>query len=69
MPINLPVGNVRSSEEAVVTQETVRPLREEEKDIILRALRITGGNKAEAAKLLKISTKTIYNKLASYEPE
>jgi len=42
------------------------PLREVEKEYILRSLRRNGGNKARTAELLGISEKTLYNKLNRY---
>lgn len=48
----------------------VRPLKETlemaEKEAILRAMRETGGNKLEAAKLLRISKSTFYEKWEKY---
>lgn len=41
-------------------------LSENEKETILEALHITNNNKTEAAKLLKINRKTLYNKLKLY---
>lgn len=41
-------------------------LSENEKDAIIAALERTGNNKSEAAKLLKINRKTLYNKLNLY---
>ena len=41
-------------------------LSENEKETILEALNRTNNNKTEAAKLLKINRKTLYNKLKSY---
>lgn len=40
---------------------------EGERDLILRALERTGGNKYRAAKLLKISRKMLYNKVEKYK--
>lgn len=40
-----------------------RSLAEVEREAIIRALGITGGNKARAARLLDISEKSIYNKM------
>ena len=39
---------------------------ETEKELILRTLRQTGNNKAEAARLLGLDVKTIRNKLKTY---
>ncbi|UCD34907.1 MAG: sigma-54-dependent Fis family transcriptional regulator, partial [Nitrospiraceae bacterium] len=44
-------------------------LFEVEKKAILEALDKTGGNKAEAARLLKIGLRTLYRKLKLYEEE
>ena len=54
--------------EADPTGEILRtPLAEIEKRHILRVLSSTGGNKTRAAKILGIDTKTLYNKLKSYQ--
>jgi DNA-binding NtrC family response regulator len=45
---------------------SVTPIREMERDMILRALDETGQDKRRAAQLLGISLKTLYNKLAKY---
>jgi DNA-binding NtrC family response regulator len=45
---------------------SVTPIREMERDAILRALEETGQDKRRAAQLLGISLKTLYNKLAKY---
>jgi two-component system response regulator AtoC len=45
---------------------SVTPIREMERDMILRALEETGQDKRKAAQLLGISLKTLYNKLAKY---
>jgi len=42
------------------------PLEEIERQMILRTLEKTGNNKTKAAELLKISLKTLHNKLNSY---
>jgi DNA-binding NtrC family response regulator len=39
---------------------------EVERELVLRTLELTGGNKTMAAKILKFSQKTLYNKLARY---
>lgn len=41
-------------------------LREAERQLILRTLRQTGGNKTKAARILKIAVRTLSNKLESY---
>ncbi len=48
------------------TSAPVTPIREMERDMILRALEGTGQDKRRAAQLLGISLKTLYNKLAKY---
>jgi DNA-binding NtrC family response regulator len=45
---------------------SVTPIREMERDLILRALDETSQDKRKAAQLLGISLKTLYNKLAKY---
>ena len=48
------------------TGASVTPIREMEREMILRALEETGQDKRRAAALLGISLKTLYNKLAKY---
>ncbi len=48
-----------------ITTENIR--EKMEKELILSMLRKTGNNKKRAAELLKISRKTLYNKLDKYE--
>jgi DNA-binding NtrC family response regulator len=45
---------------------SIVPIREMERELILRALGDTSGDKRRAAALLGISLKTLYNKLAKY---
>ena len=45
----------------------ILPFRDEEKRIIERALRITGGNIQQTAKALKLGRATIYRKLRKYD--
>ena len=40
-----------------------------EKDLILRTIDLTDGNKARAAEILGISLKTLYNRLERYQSE
>jgi DNA-binding protein Fis len=42
------------------------PLKEMEKNVILRALDQTNGNRTHAAELLGISVRTLRNKLTEY---
>ncbi len=44
-------------------------LREMERDAILKALSDTGNNRTRAAKILGLSTRTLFNKIKSYEEE
>ncbi len=44
------------------------PLAEAEKELVLKTLKFTEGNKTQAAKILGISLKTFYNKLERYGP-
>jgi DNA-binding NtrC family response regulator len=47
----------------------VKPLEEVEREHILRALEQTKGNRTQAASLLKISIRTLRNKLNEYKLE
>jgi DNA-binding NtrC family response regulator len=44
-----------------------RPLREVERELILKTLDLAGGNRLRAADILGISPKTLYNKLGRYQ--
>lgn len=46
-----------------------KTLRQVEKEHFLRALELAKGKKAEAAKLLGITVKSVYNKLEKYQLE
>jgi transcriptional regulator with PAS, ATPase and Fis domain len=50
----------------VPTTGTVRPLDEIEKEYILAALELNGGNQTHTAEQLKIGSATLYRKLKSY---
>ena len=50
----------------VATQGTVRPLDEIEKEYILAALELNGGNQTHTAEQLQIGSATLYRKLKSY---
>jgi len=43
-----------------------KSIEEQEKSLILKALNETNNNKSEAARILKMNRKTLYNKLAKY---
>ncbi len=45
----------------------IKPLEEIEREAILKALRLTKGNKTKAAELLGITVRTLRNKLKEYE--
>jgi DNA-binding NtrC family response regulator len=49
--------------------DAVKPLDEVEREHILRALDLTNGNRTQAAQLLKISIRTLRNKLNEYKLE
>jgi DNA-binding NtrC family response regulator len=64
---HLPDNVLRAAAPApAATGGSVTPIREMERDMILRALEETGQDKRRAAQLLGISLKTLYNKLAKY---
>jgi len=46
-----------------------RALREVERELILKTLDMTGGDRVHTAKILGISLKTVYNKLGRYLPK
>jgi two-component system response regulator HydG len=50
----------------VATTGTVRPLDEVEKEYILAALELNGGNQTRTAEQLRIGSATLYRKLKSY---
>ncbi len=64
---HLPENVLRTAEPArAESKGTVTPIREMERELILRALEETNQDKRRAAALLGISLKTLYNKLAKY---
>ena len=64
---HLPENILRATTPAPAAQRgSVVPIREMERDAILRALDETSQDKRRAAQLLGISLKTLYNKLAKY---
>jgi two-component system response regulator HydG len=62
----LPSEFFQSSEQKSTNQSNLA-LSDNEKEIILNALAKTQNNKSEAAKLLKITRKTLYNKIKLYD--
>jgi len=72
MPQDLP-ANVRMGE-AAVTTAALPPappatVREAEKDLIVRTLKETGGNRSEAARRMGMSRRTLHRKLHEYQLE
>jgi DNA-binding NtrC family response regulator len=64
---HLPENVLRATEPArPASKGSVTPIREMERELILRALEETSQDKRRAAALLGISLKTLYNKLAKY---
>jgi DNA-binding NtrC family response regulator len=71
MTAHEPMETVVATEEepiAIATNQpaAIVPLDELEKQAILSALRTTGGNRTKTADLLKISIRTLRNKLQEY---
>ncbi len=50
-------------------QVIIQKIREVEKDLIIKTLEQTGGNRTKAAEILGITRKTLQNKLKEYELE
>jgi two-component system response regulator HydG len=68
-PADLPL-NIQALADDLQTPETgVRPgrtLKEVERDLIVKTLEQTGGNRTHAARILGITRKTLQNKLKEY---
>ena len=64
---NYPLTEVRVNLEANQVFVVWKDYSEEEKRIIERALRITGGNIQQTARALKLGRATIYRKLRKYD--
>lgn len=62
-------GGITDAEASPVPAEQPRTLRDMEKAMILQTLAETGGNKAETARRLGITRKTLHTKLQQYEEE
>ncbi len=58
--------DLRQSEKIVASGKAIEDV---EKDLIYNTLEMTGGNKTRAAELLKITTRTLRNKLSRYNAE
>ena len=67
-PLPLPIQNQKSAATAAEDSEPVS-LFDAEKQIILKTIDKTGGNKSEAARRLGITRKTLVNKLSKYKEE
>jgi DNA-binding NtrC family response regulator len=63
---DLPEEVRRAFPTPAVTSGTVRPLEEVEKEYILAALELNGGNQTHTAGQLRIGSATLYRKLRSY---
>ena len=67
LPKHLPVKFLRAqSGNGVVKFEVGTPLDEVEREMVLHALAAAGDNRSEAARLLGISRRSIYNRLKKY---
>jgi DNA-binding NtrC family response regulator len=44
-------------------------LDDAERELIMRTLEFAGGNKSQAAQILGVSLKTLYNRLEAYQPK
>ncbi len=64
---NLPLPIQKQGQKAQEKTSQPASLQEVEKDLILKTLEETGGNKSEAARRLGITRKTLQNKLHKYE--
>jgi DNA-binding NtrC family response regulator len=60
--------NENSTEKLVLDVTNMPTLEVVEREYISMALKKANGSKAQAAKILGVSVKTIYNKLAQYAP-
>jgi len=63
---HLPENVIRTVAPSAPAATGVTPIREMEREMIMRALEETGQDKRRAAAMLGISLKTLYNKLAKY---
>jgi DNA-binding NtrC family response regulator len=65
---NIALNNAHENNSASTTidPDEVIPLEELEKRAIINAIKFTGNNRRKAARLLKISERTLYRKLKEY---
>ena len=67
VPAAAPTAHTRVEEaETSVDEADIKPFKDEEKRLLSRALRATGGNVRRAAQLLRIGRATLYRKIQSY---
>src|SRR5207244_12134219 len=64
LPADLKRGSISSSSFEL---RLGMSLDEVERDVIIRTVEFTGGNKSRAAEILGISLKTLYNRLERYQ--
>ncbi|MCS7198747.1 MAG: sigma-54 dependent transcriptional regulator [Caldimicrobium sp.] len=64
--VNISGMNFDNNKEEIVE---IKPLEEVEREVILKALQLTKGNKNRAAELLGITVRTLRNKLKMYEEQ
>jgi two-component system response regulator AtoC len=57
---------IEDTDKPIAPSSDVRPLVELEKEAILHALEVVGGNRRRAAELLGIGERTLYDKLKKY---
>jgi two-component system response regulator AtoC len=67
LPVSITLAAVASHHEIARAPVTPPSFAEAERDLIARALVSTGGNKLQAAKMLGISRKKLYAKIAKYD--
>jgi DNA-binding NtrC family response regulator len=67
LPASIRSGH--SADQKLVLDVGNTTVAEAEKELLIRTLKLAGNNKAEAARLLGLDVKTIYNKLKTYNIE
>lgn len=66
LPDDLKTSMKDASMQSVLSISLGLPMDEVEKEVILKTLQFTKGNKTKAAQILKISLKTLHNKIKKY---